>query len=267
MVKINPAITLFFFVLLSSREFSKFNLHGHHFVGLMRDSDKQIQEGFYDQLYNGITKVYARHIKQYQETIEANAVRPSFTEKNLYFILKDGKYFLVNGNASVLEEFGARKKMLKQYLSKSGIRYRKEQTQPAVTLAEINDKVVGGVFSGNNFDGAGDEYNNIYIPHGREILNRLPTGFFGRDSSATIETLKFDYSAYEKRELQSKLAENKVYVIGIKSTNLQGKATLSGIIRDINSGEPIIGVSISAASGSGVVSDQLGNYTINLPKG
>ncbi len=126
-------------VELVSKKISKFNLHGHTFVGLMRDSAKQIQEGFYDQLYNGITKVYARHIKQYQETIEANAVRPSFTEKNLYFILKDGKYFLVNSKASVLEVFGARKKMLKQYLRKSGIRYRKEKEKALVKLAEFYD--------------------------------------------------------------------------------------------------------------------------------
>src|SRR5258708_37369454 len=78
------------------------------------------------------------------------------------------------------------------------------------------NKVLDEVFIGTNFHYAVDESNNIYITHGREILNRLPTGFFGRDSSATIETLKFDYSAYEKRELQSKLAENKVHVISLQ---------------------------------------------------
>src|SRR5260221_6493161 len=129
------------------------------------------------------------------------------------------------------------------------------------------NKVLDEIFVGNNFHYAIDEHNNIYITHVREILTRLPFGFFGSDSSTTQETAKFDYSAYEKRELQSKLAENKVYVIGVKSTNLKGIATVSGIIRDINSGEPIISASISTAFGSGVISDQLGNYSITLPKG
>src|SRR5882762_3407510 len=129
------------------------------------------------------------------------------------------------------------------------------------------NRVLDGAFVGTNFHYAIDQYNNVFVTHVREIFTRLPTGFFGNDSTGAKEPAKFDYSAYEKRELQSRQAENKVYVIGIKSTNLQGRATVSGIIRDISSGEPIIGATISTAPGSGVVSDQLGNYSISLPKG
>ena len=129
------------------------------------------------------------------------------------------------------------------------------------------NRVLDAAFAGTNFHYAIDQYNHIFITHVREILTRLPAGFFGIDSSSSKEAPKFDYSAYEKRELQSRQAENTVYVIGIKSTNLQGRATVSGIIRDIRSGEPIIGATISTPVGSGVVSDQLGNYSINLPKG
>jgi len=136
----------------------------------------------------------------------------------------------------------------------------------AVENKTINS-VLDEALAGTNFHYAIDQHNNIYITHLREILTRLPSGFFGSDSSNSKGATKFDYSAYEKRELQSRQAENKVYVIGTKSANLQGKATLSGIIRDIRSGEPIIGATISTTLGSGVVSDQLGNYSINLPKG
>jgi hypothetical protein len=129
------------------------------------------------------------------------------------------------------------------------------------------NRVLDAAFAGTNFHYAIDQYNNIFITHLREILTRLPPDFFGKDSSSSKEARKFDYSAYEKRELQSRQAESKVYVIGIKSGNLQGKAILSGIIRDIKSGEPIIGATISTTSGSGVISDQLGNYSISLTKG
>jgi len=129
------------------------------------------------------------------------------------------------------------------------------------------NKTLDGALVGTNFHYAIDQFNNIYVTHVREIFTRLPSGFFGSDSTVSKETSRIDYSAYEKRELQSRQAENKVYVIGIKSANLQGRATVSGIIRDINSGEPIIGATISTPSGSGVVSDQLGNYSIILPKG
>jgi hypothetical protein len=129
------------------------------------------------------------------------------------------------------------------------------------------NKVLDEVFAGTNFHYAIDQFNTIYITHVREIFTRLPTGFFGSDSSGAKGESKFDYSAYEKRELQSRQAENKVYVIGIKTNSLQGRAVVSGIIRDIRSGEPIIGATISSTSGSGVISDQLGNFSISLPKG
>jgi len=145
--------------------------------------------------------------------------------------------------------------------------YTDSLTINTIVESKTVNKVLDAVFVGTNFHYAIDQHNNIFVTHVREIFTRLPAGFFGNDSSIASENTKFDYSAYEKRDLQSKLAENKVYVFGIRSNNLQGKATLSGIISDINSGEPIIGATISIASGLGVVSDQLGNYSINLPKG
>ncbi len=109
---------------LVSGKISEFTLHGHTFVVLKPDSAKQIQEGFYDRLYNGNLKVYARRTKQYEERIETSVLIPLFSEKNRYFLLKDGKYFPVNSKASVLDVLSDRKKMLKQYLNKSRIRFK-----------------------------------------------------------------------------------------------------------------------------------------------
>jgi len=176
---------------------------------------------------------------------------------------------LVNGNFNNLTftKFVSQIESETDYHFYYDLLYTDSLTVNAVVEGKTMNKVLDEVFTGTNFHYAIDPFNNIFITHVREILTRLPAGFFGTDSSATHETGKFDYSAYEKKELKSKLAEDKVYVIGIKTTNLQGKATISGIIRDINSGEPIIGASISSISGSAVISDQLGNYSISLQKG
>ena len=124
---------------LVSKKISEFNMQGHTFVALMPDSSKQIQEGFYDQLYKGKIKVYARRTKQYQERIEANILIPSFAEKNRYFLFKGGKYFVVNSKASVLDVLNDKKKILKQYLGKSRIRYKKEKEKVLVMLAGYYD--------------------------------------------------------------------------------------------------------------------------------
>jgi hypothetical protein len=124
---------------LVSKKISEFTMHGHTFVVLKSDSTKQIQEGFYDQLYNGNLKVYVRRTKQYQERIESNILIPSFEEKNKYFLFKEGKYFQVNSKASVLDVLSDKKKMLKQHLSKSRIRYKAEKEKALVLLAGYYD--------------------------------------------------------------------------------------------------------------------------------
>jgi len=127
---------------LVSKKISKFNVQGHTFVALKPDSaNAQIQEGFYDQLYKGSIRVYARRTKQYEERIEANVLIPSFTEKNKYFLLKDGKYFPVNSKATALDALNDKRKILKQYLSKSGVQYKKQKEKWLVMLAGYYDTI------------------------------------------------------------------------------------------------------------------------------
>lgn len=63
--------------------------------------------------------------------------------------------------------------------------------------------------------------------------------------------------------------ENKLYEIGIKTNDIKaGKATLSGYVRDIKSGEPVTGASIYITEQkTGVATDQFGYFTITLPRG
>jgi hypothetical protein len=127
---------------LISKKVSEFNLRGHNFVALKPDSvNEQIQAGFYDQLYKGKIRVYARRTKQYEESIEAKTLMRSFTEKNKYFLLKDGKYLPVNSKAAALNALNDKRKMLKQHLSKSRIRYKNEKEKWLVTLAGYYDSI------------------------------------------------------------------------------------------------------------------------------
>ncbi len=63
-------------------------------------------------------------------------------------------------------------------------------------------------------------------------MTDLPVDFFDTGTNnAKTDVAAFDYSAYEKREKQKKLAENKLYSIGVKTGNMQGNATVAGHIR------------------------------------
>lgn len=110
---------------------------------------------------------------------------------------------------------------------------------------------------------------NVYITHEREILADLPDNFFGTEiSQPARQAATFDYTQYEKRERERKLAETKLYNIGIRSSNLEGNASLAGYVRDAASGSPVIGAAVYIEKTMlGVATDQFGYYTITLPKG
>ncbi|MEP6737548.1 MAG: TonB-dependent receptor, partial [Chryseolinea sp.] len=130
--------------------------------------------------------------------------------------------------------------------------------------------ILGQILSGTALHFAIDRNHRIFITEGREIMTELPTNFFGKGIQQTQPTpgVAFDYTAYEKREKQKKLIESRLYSIGPKSTNMQGKGTLAGSVRDASSGEPVIGASVYVENPLiGASTDQFGYYSITLPKG
>lgn len=129
--------------------------------------------------------------------------------------------------------------------------------------------VLNQVFAGTQLHFVIGDNKTIFVTQGREIMTVLPSDFFDTGAApATQEVAVFDYTAYEKREKQKKLAEEKLYAIGAKTSNLQGNATLAGHIRDAASGEPVIGAALFIEKPLiGVATDQFGYFSITLPKG
>lgn len=142
-----------------------------------------------------------------------------------------------------------------------------------VTASPQNQSIsdlLNQVFAGTDLHFSIDPDQNIYVTHEREILSDLPGDFFG---TGTVQpgrqaVAAFDYTLYEKREKERKLAETKLYSIGIKSSNLQGNASLAGYIRDAATGSPVIGAAIYLENPMiGAATDQFGYYSLTLPKG
>ncbi len=131
------------------------------------------------------------------------------------------------------------------------------------------EELLNQVLAGTDLRYAIDLDHNIYISKEREILSDLPDDFFGTGTSAPGRpVIEFDYTLYEKREKQRKLAETRLYSIGIKTSNLDGKASLAGYVRDAASGSPVIGAAVYVVNPMiGVATDGFGYYSITLPKG
>lgn len=149
--------------------------------------------------------------------------------------------------------------------------YNPAWTDTLVVNAAASNTAVAEVLD-RALTGTGLYYNiykeQIFITRERQILTSLPDDFFNEGAVSSRPSVAFDYSEFERREKEKKKAEERLYSIGPKTDNLQGNATLAGTVRDINSGEPVIGVSVFVENPMiGVATDQFGHYSITLPKG
>jgi len=73
----------------------------------------------------------------------------------------------------------------------------------------------------------------------------------------------------ERKTAVTASSESKLYTIGLPGSNTRpGNVTLAGYVREINSGEAIIGANIyEPVTHTGITTNQFGYYSISLPKG
>jgi hypothetical protein len=126
-------------VRLVPEKVQRFTILGHTFVRLLKDDKNKRSDGFYDQLYNGKSKVYARYSKTYRETLQTPRVIPSFDESVRYYVVKDGNFHVVKTKRSILQVLSDRKSELKSFLRKNRIRYNDNREKAIVRLTEFYD--------------------------------------------------------------------------------------------------------------------------------
>ncbi|HVV55401.1 MAG TPA: TonB-dependent receptor [Mucilaginibacter sp.] len=114
---------------------------------------------------------------------------------------------------------------------------------------------------------------NIFLTKGRQVYNELAVGFFHESAvNNDLEkqpTTAVDYTSEKEKKVAEATTENKLYTIGIRTNNIKsGTATLAGYVKDIKTGEPIIGASIyDPVTKAGIATDQFGYYSLTMPRG
>jgi hypothetical protein len=124
---------------LISEKIRRFTMSKHIFVRLNPDEAKVITEGFYEVLYDGKTKVYARREKFLQQNVGSNTIVLTFEQKNKLYILKDGIYYPVKSKDSVIEVFADKKQDIKVFMKKSGTKFKSDRENAIAGLASFYD--------------------------------------------------------------------------------------------------------------------------------
>ncbi len=134
--------------------------------------------------------------------------------------------------------------------------------------------ILDSVFRETEFQYAVDQQNNVYIAKKYKIATSLPQGFFDRkktqnDSSKNAGAELVDFGEENQNEKIKSSLENKLFEIGTKTyTVKKGNGTIAGYVRDSKTGEALTGAALYIDNPPiGVVTDQFGYYSFNLPHG
>lgn len=112
-----------------------FSLDGHQFV--LISEQEGLTKGFYDQLCKGKVELYAKRIKDFQETISGSELQRNFIEKTKYYLYKEGHYYPVKSKKSILTVLGDRKKELSQFLHQNHLSIRQNREVAFIKLTEF----------------------------------------------------------------------------------------------------------------------------------
>ena len=126
---------------LASSKIERFEIHGHTFVRLNRNPtfESEMTDGFYELLYQGNLKLYAKRKKNFQERPKANIMYAEFDEKNKYFLFNGRQYYRVTGKSSFIKAMGGKKKIPGGSVRKSKTYAVNKTEDTLIYLTELYD--------------------------------------------------------------------------------------------------------------------------------
>ncbi|MBS1532431.1 MAG: TonB-dependent receptor [Bacteroidetes bacterium] len=152
--------------------------------------------------------------------------------------------------------------------------YTQAQFDSLKVTLQLNDKplevILNAAFQKTDYHYAIID-QNVFLSKARQVSTSLAPGFFNAQpaNAPPANAAVTDYTVETQAKVAEATTENKIYEIGIRTNSIKaGNATLAGYVRNIKTGEAIIGASIYNPDDKlGVSTDQFGYYSLTLPRG
>ena len=123
--------------VLRTGKVSDIYLLDHHFIYLT-DSQGILAPGYYDQLYQGRSRVLVRRTKLIDESKSTEVV---YEDRTAIYVKKSDKYYEVTGIGALMDIFKDKKKELNQYLKDNKIKYSRDKEGAVARLAGYYDVI------------------------------------------------------------------------------------------------------------------------------
>lgn len=130
-------------ILLPGEKVEAFSLLGHQFVNSKADSNTSSFKslGFYDELYNGKMKLFAKRSKAIVEKITTQYSESDYTKKDEYYILKNDVLYAVNDKNTVLDLMKDKKSEVVKFMHQSKIKFKKNPEAAMIKMVAYYDSL------------------------------------------------------------------------------------------------------------------------------
>lgn len=123
-------------IVMNNEYVDSFYLYGHTFISLQKNSNENLYNtGFYDRLYNGHIQLLARRTKTLDQTIQDSRVVGVFSQKDRFYVHKEGLYYLVTKKKDVFKLFADKKSALKKQMHRAHIKFQRQNFEYALIKA------------------------------------------------------------------------------------------------------------------------------------
>lgn len=123
-------------IFLQNELVDSFHFFNHTFKRLAKDPQVNIEStGFYDLLYRGSVEVFALRKKNYLESFQSGKIVRIFNSHDLFYILKNGHYYLVKNEKDVFEILGGKRNEIKKLLRQNDVKFRRTKFEKPLVMA------------------------------------------------------------------------------------------------------------------------------------
>jgi hypothetical protein len=102
-------------------------------------SKTRLDEGFYEPIYIGQLKLYAKRGKKKQETVSQYQSTIQYVDRNEYYLKMGEQYHVVGNKRSILSLFPQNKREIRKYLRKNNISFYEEPELALVSAVTYCD--------------------------------------------------------------------------------------------------------------------------------
>lgn len=122
-----------------------FTINNNIFVKIIQQDsmNSDLKSGFYQLLYNGITKVYAKHKVSVTDNRSNDIVTMEYSLSTDYFIQSNSRYHKVSNLRSAYRLIPQHKKAIKKFLSHNKAAIDGSHSKTLVTIAQQHDILTG----------------------------------------------------------------------------------------------------------------------------